>query len=68
LKDEIDMLQIRILAATSTLPNWPIAWTKKSNPAFGRKGATAVLTLNDPAILKLPGLLLRPPPGVRLSS
>ncbi|NLI29369.1 MAG: phosphate/phosphite/phosphonate ABC transporter substrate-binding protein [Nitrospiraceae bacterium] len=52
LKDEIDMRQIRILAATSTLPNWPIAWTKKSNPALAGKVQQLLLTLNDPAILK----------------
>lgn len=52
LKDEIDMQQIRILAATSTLPNWPIAWTKKNNPALAAKVQQLLLTLNDPSILK----------------
>lgn len=52
LKDEIDMRQIRILAATSTLPNWPIAWTKKSNPVLARRVQQLLLALNDPTILK----------------
>lgn len=52
LKDEIDMRQIRILAATSTLPNWPIAWTKKSNPLLAHRVQQLLLALNDPTILK----------------
>ncbi len=52
LKDEIDMGQIRILTATSQLPNWPIAWTKKSNPALAQKVRQLLLSLDDPAILK----------------
>jgi ABC-type phosphate/phosphonate transport system substrate-binding protein len=52
LKDEIDMTQIRILAATSTLPNWPIAWTKKSNPALAEKVRHLLLALDAPDILK----------------
>jgi phosphonate transport system substrate-binding protein len=52
LKDEIDMQQIRILATTSTLPNWPIAWTKKSNPALAEKVRHLLLTLEAPDILK----------------
>ncbi len=52
LKDEIDMAQIRILTATSELPNWPIAWTKKNNPALAKKVRQLLLELNDPAILK----------------
>lgn len=52
LKDEIDMQQIRVLATTSTLPNWPIAWTKKGNPALAEKVRRLLLALDDPAILK----------------
>lgn len=52
LKDEIDMQQIRILATTSTLPNWPIAWTKKGNPALAEKVRHLLLALDAPDILK----------------
>jgi phosphate/phosphite/phosphonate ABC transporter binding protein len=51
LKDEIDMRRIRVLATTSNLPNWPIAWTKKSNPALAAKVQQLLLALHDPAIL-----------------
>ena len=52
LKDEIDMKQIRVLVATSPLPNWPIAWTKKNNPALANKVRHLLLSLKDPEILK----------------
>lgn len=52
LKDEVDMQQIRILASTSTLPNWPIAWTRKHNPALAEKVRHLLLTLDAPDILK----------------
>lgn len=51
LKDEIDMGQIRILAATSQLPNWPIAWTKKNNPALAQKVQQLLLALDNAEIL-----------------
>ncbi|KAF0179668.1 MAG: phosphonate ABC transporter periplasmic phosphonate-binding protein [Nitrospirae bacterium] len=52
IKDEIDMRQIQVLTATSPLPNWPIAWTKKSNPALAQKVRQLLLALDKPEILK----------------
>ncbi len=52
LKDEIDMKNIRVLATTSPLPNWPIAWTKKGRPDLAAKVRQLLLNFNDAEILK----------------
>jgi phosphate/phosphite/phosphonate ABC transporter binding protein len=52
LKDEIDMLNIRVLATTSPLPNWPIAWTKEHNSALAIKVKLLLIGLDDRSLLK----------------
>ena len=51
LKEEIDMSRINILAATSPLPNWPIASCKNDNPALVRKVKKLLLELKEDNIL-----------------
>jgi len=52
LKDEIDMKNIHILATTSPLPNWPIAWTRKGNQALALKVRQLLIDFDDKNILK----------------
>ncbi len=52
LKDEIDMKNIHILATTSPLPNWPIAWTKKGNQTLALEVRQLLLDFDDKNILR----------------
>jgi phosphonate transport system substrate-binding protein len=52
LKDEIDMKSIDILATTSPLPNWPIAWTGKGNQALAAKVRQLLIKFDDKKILR----------------
>ncbi|HTZ18537.1 MAG TPA: phosphate/phosphite/phosphonate ABC transporter substrate-binding protein [Dissulfurispiraceae bacterium] len=52
LKDEVDMRNIRVLATTNPLPNWPIASTKKVNPALANKVKRLLIGLDDSSVLK----------------
>ena len=52
LKDEIDMKNIHVLATTSPLPNWPIAWTKKGNQTLALKVRQLLLDFDDKNILR----------------
>ncbi|HMK61049.1 MAG TPA: phosphate/phosphite/phosphonate ABC transporter substrate-binding protein [Dissulfurispiraceae bacterium] len=51
LKDEIDMSNIKILATTSPLPNWPIASTSKNNPALASMVRQLLIRIDDSTIL-----------------
>lgn len=52
LRDEIDMNQIRVLARTQPLPNWPFSQTGKADPALGAAVARLLIELRDRDILK----------------
>lgn len=51
LKEEIDMSKIRILAKTTSLPNWPIASCRKDKPALVKEVKNLLIELNDNDIL-----------------
>ena len=51
-KDAVDMKQIRILAKTKYLPNWPVAQCSIRNPSLGIKVMRLLVELKDNEILK----------------
>lgn len=51
-KDAVDMKQIRVLARTSPLPNWPVAQCSMRNPSLGIKVMRLLTELKDNQILK----------------
>ncbi len=51
LQDEIDMHQIRVLARTQPLPNWPFSQIRKGNQALGTTVARLLAELQDREIL-----------------
>jgi phosphonate transport system substrate-binding protein len=52
LKDEIDMKSITVLATTSPLPNWPIAWTRRGNQELASKVRQLLIGFDDKNILR----------------
>lgn len=51
-KDAVDMNKIRILAKTTSLPNWPFASSKNTNPSFANEVRRLLIGLKDKEILK----------------
>ncbi len=50
-RDAIDMKQIKILARTHPLPNWPVAQCSDRNPSLGSKVMSLLIHLREDKIL-----------------
>lgn len=52
LKDEIDLAQIRVLAKTQALPNWPFAVGQKASPSLAAEVQRLLLELSGSELLR----------------
>lgn len=51
-KDEIDMKKIRVLARTTSLPNWPFAACSRRNPGLQEKVRQILIGVRDKGVLE----------------